>query len=72
METKQKEINEEMNGISIEDLKEVSCLKELSDEQLQETLSLIKKFTQIAYEVFVSSESTTPVIQINTNKIRAA
>ena len=33
METKQKEINEEMNGISIEDLKEVSCLKELSDEQ---------------------------------------
>lgn len=72
METKQNETSEEQNGISIEDLKKVSCLKALNDEQLQEALSLIKNFTLIAFEVFESSENTTPIIQMNANKTRAA
>ena len=40
------------HDLSIEELKTVSCLQHLSNEDLQETLITIKTFTEITYEIF--------------------
>ena len=58
--------------LSIEELKSVSCFQQLSEEELQEILVTIKKFTQITYEIFSPAIPETPVIKMNDYKTKAA
>ena len=60
------------DDLSIEELKTVSCLQHLSEEDLQETLTTIKKFTQISYGIFSRTIQETPVIKMNDIKTKAA
>jgi hypothetical protein len=53
--------------LSIEELKKVTCLQGLSDDELQEAAATLKEFTQIVYEIFAAGQSSTPVINMNTN-----
>lgn len=58
--------------LSIEELKKVACLQGLSDEELQEVATTLKEFTQIVYEIFAAGQSTTAVINLNTNISKSA
>ena len=58
--------------ITIEDLKDVTCFKGLGDDELREAVEVIKKFTQIVYEIFAATSRDIPVIEMNNNKIKAA
>lgn len=58
--------------ISIEAVKSVSCFNHLSDEEIHEVIITIKKFTQIAYEIFVGTAREVPVIKMNEIKTKAA
>ena len=60
------------DDLSIEELKTVSCLQHLSDEDLFEAVTIIKKFTQISYEIFYSTIQEVPVIKMNDIKTKAA
>ena len=60
------------DDLSIEELKTVSCLQHLSDEELQEAVTTIKKFTQITYEIFSRKIHEVPVIKMNDYKTKAA
>ena len=60
------------DDLSIEELKTVSCLQHLSDEELQEAVTIIKKFTQITYEIFSRKIQEVPVIKMNDIKTKAA
>ena len=60
------------DDLSIEELKTVSCFQHLSKEELQETLTTIKKFTQITYEIFSRTIQEAPVIKMNDCKTKAA
>ena len=53
--------------LSIEELKKVTCLQGLSDDELQEAAATLKEFTQIVYEIFAAGQSATPVINMITN-----
>lgn len=61
-----------MEDISIEEIKSVSCFKQLSDDELLEVVRTIKQFTQITYEIFVGVKLEAPVIEINEIKTKAA
>ena len=58
--------------LSVEELKSVSCLQHLSDEELQEAVTTIKKFTQISYEIFSHKIQEVLVIKMNDYKTKAA
>ena len=60
------------DDLSIEELNSVSCLQHLSEEELQEALTTIKKFTQITYEIFSRTIQEAPVIKMNDCKTKAA
>ena len=60
------------DDLSIEELKSVSCFQHLSEEELQEDVTTIKKFTQITYEIFSRTIQETPVIKMNDYKTKAA
>ena len=60
------------DDLSVEELKTVSCLQHLSKEELQETLTTIKKFTQITYEIFSRKIQEVPVIKMNDIKTKVA
>ena len=58
--------------LSVEELKSVSCLQHLSDEELQEAVTTIKKFTQISYEIFSHKIQEVLVIKMNDYNTKAA
>ena len=58
--------------LSIEELKRVVCLQDLSNGELQEVATTLKEFTQIVYEIFAAGQSATPVINMNTNISKSA
>ena len=58
--------------LSVEELKSVSSLQHLSDEELQEAVISIKTFTQITYEIFSRTIPEIPVIKMNDYKTKAA
>lgn len=58
--------------ISIEEVKSVSCFKQLSNEELREVVRTIKQFTQITYEIFLFTKNETPVIKMNEIKTQVA
>ena len=60
------------DDLSIEELKTVSCFQHLSDEELQETVTTIKKFTQTTFEIFSLTIQKIPVIKMNDYKTKAA
>ena len=60
------------DDLSIEELNSVSCLQHLSEEELQEAVTTIKKFTQIAYEIFSRKIQDVPVIKMNDIKTKVA
>ena len=60
------------DDLSIEELNSVSCLQHLSEEELQEAVTTIKKFTQITYEIFSHKIQEVPVIKMNDYKTKAA
>jgi len=60
------------DDLFIEELKTVSCFQHLSDEELQEAVTTIKKFTQITYEIFSRKIHEVPVIKMNDYKTKAA
>ena len=60
------------DDLSLEELKTVSCFQNLSEKDLQETVTTIKKFTQITYEIFSRKIQEVPVIKINEYKTKAA
>ena len=58
--------------ISIEELRNISCLKHLNEEGLQEAATVLKKFAQIAYEIFSLNLYEAPVINLTNIKTKAA
>jgi hypothetical protein len=56
--------------ITIEEIKEFEYFKNLKDEELENIIVTIKKYTQIVYEVFMQNENRTPVIKMNTEPIK--
>ena len=67
-----KNYRDRIEDISTEELKNVSCLKHLNEEGLQEAAVVIKKFTQITYEIFSLSRYEAPVINLTNIKTKAA
>lgn len=72
MEIINKNNRNRQEDISIEELRKVSCFKHLNDEELQEAAIVIKKFTEIAYEIFSLSLNEAPVINLTNIKTKAA
>ena len=60
------------DDLSLEELKTVSCFQNLSEKDLQETVTTIKKFTQITYEIFSRKIQEVLVIKMNDYKTKAA
>ena len=60
------------HDLSLEELKTVFCFRHLSEEELQEAVTTIKKFTQISYEIFSRKIQEVPVIKMNDYKTKAA
>ena len=60
------------DDLSIEELNSVSCLQHLSEEELQEAVTTIKKFTQITYQIFSRKIHEVPVIKMNDYITKAA
>ena len=58
--------------LSVEELKSVCCFQHLSDDELQEVLVTIKKFTQLTYEIFSRTIPEALVIKMNDYKTKAA
>jgi hypothetical protein len=56
--------------ITIEEIKEFEYFKNLKDEELENIIATIKKYTQIVYAVFMQNENRTPVIKMNTEPIK--
>jgi hypothetical protein len=56
--------------ITIEEIKEFEYFKNLKDEELENIIVTIKKYTQIVYAVFMQNENRTPVIKMNTEPIK--
>lgn len=59
-----------IEDISIEEIKQIDYFKNLKDEELENIISSIKKYTQIVYEVFIQNENIIPVIKMNTEPIK--
>lgn len=72
MEIINKNNRDRLEDLSIEELRDVACFKHLNDEVLQEAAMTIKKFTQIAFEIFSMNRDEAPVINMTINKIKAA
>ena len=72
MEIINKYNRDRQEDISIEELRNISCLKHLNEEGLQEAATVIKKFTQISYEIFSVSRYEAPVINLTNIKTKAA
>lgn len=66
----------ETGNITVDDLRDIECMKELTDKELQGAADFIIRFTEIAYGVFRANQADTnaPAIDININhpKIKAA
>ncbi len=56
--------------ITIGELKQIECFKYLNDDELQNIMLTIKKYTQIVYEVFMQKENSIPVIKMNVEPIK--
>jgi hypothetical protein len=56
--------------ITIDEIKQLDYFKHLKDEELENVIVTIKKYTQIVYEVFMQNENRTPVIKMNTEPIK--
>jgi hypothetical protein len=56
--------------ITIEEIKQLEYFKHLKDEELENVIVTIKKYTQIVYEVFMQNENRIPVIKMNTEPIK--
>jgi hypothetical protein len=56
--------------ITIEEIKQLEYFKHLKDEELENVIVTIKKYTQIMYEVFMQNENRTPVIKMKTELIK--
>jgi hypothetical protein len=56
--------------ITIEEIKQLEYFKHLNDEELENIIVTIKKYTQIVYEVFMQNENRPPVIKMNTELIK--
>ena len=55
------------HDITIEEVKELESFKDLSNNQVNELISVIKTFTIIAFNTDSKITSTAKVIEINTN-----
>jgi hypothetical protein len=56
--------------ITIDEIKQLDYFKNLEDEELENVIFTIKKYTQIVYEVFMQNENAIPVIKMNTETIK--
>jgi hypothetical protein len=56
--------------ITIEEIKQLEYFKLLNDDELENIISTIKKYTQIVYEVFMQNENPIPIIKMNTEPIK--
>lgn len=56
--------------ISIGEIKQLEYFKNMNDDELENIISTIKKYTQIVYEVFIQNENAIPIIKMNTEPIK--
>lgn len=56
--------------ISIGEIKQLKYFKNMNDDELENIISTIKKYTQIVYEVFIQNENAIPIIKMNTEPIK--
>ncbi len=56
--------------ITIGEIKQLEYFKNMNDDELENIISTIKKYTQIVYEVFIQNENAIPIIKMNTEPIK--
>ena len=65
---------DDSENIGIEDLKKVTCLQHLSDEELTNVANVIIKFTEIVYHVCrlnAEGAALSPVVKISMNNSKS-